>query len=306
MQNTTQALALLGGGIWGRKILRDLVALGAAVTVFEPLAGRHAELAELGAVAVRADFPAPGDDFAGFVVATPSTTHRAVLERLLPLDRPIFLEKPLTTTLADAEALARLDVSRVFLMHVWRYHPGIMALAEVARTRVLGELKGIRSVRANWTSPRGDTDALWNLAVHDLTIARAILGYLPEPRAALAERHGGVIRSFQAFLGEEPYLSLEVSNRYERKVREVRLHCTGGVAVLPSVDADHVLLVYGDDRSDPGEVRREKRVFGGESALVAELREFLGYLGGGAAPRCGFGEGLEVIRMLDALERMSA
>ncbi|MEL7160743.1 MAG: Gfo/Idh/MocA family oxidoreductase [Bacteroidota bacterium] len=300
MQNAR--IALIGGGIWGAKILRDLRALGAVVTVYETNSDREPALLTLGAAAVRGGLPTNAGDWDGFIVATPSSTHRSVLEVLLPLHRPIFVEKPLTTNYADAAALAPIAHERVFLMHVWRYHAGILALAEIARSGELGEVLGLRSTRANWTSPRRDTDSLWNLAPHDLTIALAVLGQIPEPRATVLEKHAGTVRGAVMLLGHAPYAVFEVSNRYERKEREVRLHCREGVAVLRDERVDYLSIYRGDADQPAVGLAEERRPFAGPSPLLAELTEFLEYLAGGPPPRCDFAEGLAVVRTLHQLE----
>ena len=299
-------IALIGCGIWGRKILRDLRTLGARVRVYDPDPAVASALAGAGGVDLLPGLPTTGADLDGLIVATPSTTHRAVLERLLPLGRPIFVEKPLTTNRADAgalrEAAAGAGSGPVFLMHIWRYHPGIQLLAQLTRSGELGRPLGLRSTRANWTSPRRDTDAWWNLAPHDLTIARTVLGHWPEPVAATGEYHDGVCRGMVAHFGAAPWVIVEVSNRYARKVREVRLHCTEGIAVLADERVDYVSIFRGGAHS-PAPPPEERRPFAGPPPLLAELTEFLNYLAGGPAPRSPLGEGLAVV---DLLERTAA
>jgi predicted dehydrogenase len=298
-------VGLIGGGIWGKNILRDLVAMEAVVEVWEPDESQHTALQEMGAANVWRGLPTADNALDGIIVASPSTTHRAVLEQIMPLNLPIFVEKPLTTNLEDAEALAETVHDRVFLMHIWRYHPGVLQLGELARTQVLGKVLGVRSTRANWTSPRRDTDSAWNLLPHDLTIALAILGHIPVPRTAVVERHAGVTRGMVALLGMDPWLTVEVSNRYERKIREIRLHCEHGVAILKDEKVDYLTVLHGDADTPLGESREEKIPFFGPSPLQSELREFLDYLGGGPSPRCDFAEGLLVVRVLDELMRLA-
>ncbi|MEO0731487.1 MAG: Gfo/Idh/MocA family oxidoreductase [Bacteroidota bacterium] len=297
-------IALIGGGIWGSKILRDLRGLGATVAVFDPDPARELELLAGGAQRVSTGLPTDATAWDGFIVASPSTTHRAVLEAILPLGVPVFVEKPLTTNYADALALQAIVHERVFLMHVWRYHAGVLALAEIARSGELGEVLGLRTTRANWTSPRRDTDSLWNLAPHDLTIALAILGHLPKPRAAVLEEHEGTVRGGVLLLGQSPYAVFEVSNRYERKEREVRLHCQEGVAVLRNERVDYVSIYRGDAHQPAAVLTEERRPFSGPSPLQAELAEFLEYLAGGPPPRCDFAEGLAVVRALHEMEQL--
>lgn len=260
----------------------------------------------LGAQAVNTGLPATVA-YDGIIVATPSTTHRSILERVGSLRLPIFVEKPLTTSLEDALYLTQVLHEHVHVMHVWLYHPGIRMLSEIAKSQELGQVLSLRSRRCNWTSPRKDTDSIWNLAPHDVTICQAILGYLPTPIFSTIERYkNGIARGMVGVLGNKPSFIFEVSNRFETKQREVRLHCENGVAVLRDEQVDFLEIYHGDDESDLEKIEIEKRSFGKGPALLEELREFINYLNGGPSPRSSLEHGVEVVRVIDLLINMDA
>src|SRR5262249_57609214 len=133
-----------GWGNWGRNILRDLIGLGAEVHVVAPSAASRANAVAGGATAAveRIEDLAPLD---GYVIASPSTTHAAVIDALIPTGRPMFVEKPMTTSLDDARRLVRLAGERLFVMDKWRYHRGIEAIAAVAKSGELGAGRADRS-----------------------------------------------------------------------------------------------------------------------------------------------------------------
>jgi predicted dehydrogenase len=93
------------------------------------------------------------EDLEGLVVATPTVTHAEVTEQLIPYGVPIYVEKPLTCDAAAARHLAELAPDRLFVMHKWRYHPGIELLGEIARSGELGPVVGLRTVRLGWGNP---------------------------------------------------------------------------------------------------------------------------------------------------------
>ncbi len=294
-------IALVGCGTWGRNILRDLRILDCIVDVFETNEQTAEGILELGAYSFKLGLP-EDSSYDGIVLATPSSTHREILERINRLNVPVFVEKPLTTSLKDALFLQTILHENIFLMHVWLYHPGILMLSEIAQTRELGRLMSVRSRRCNWTSPRKDTDSIWNLAPHDITICQSILGYVPEPIFSLVERYSNnSAKGMMAVLGTNPNFIFEVSNRYETKIREVRLHCENGVAILKDEKVDYIEIYKGDDLSTLESVEYEKRSFSKESALLIELREFVNYLGGGPSPRSSFEQGLKVVSVIDRL-----
>jgi hypothetical protein len=128
-----------------------------------------------------------------------------------------------------------------------------------------------------------------------------ILGYIPAPRFAAAEKHSGKIRGFAAFLGQSPFFLLEVSNRYEHKVREVRVNFERGVAIFESDEVGAVKILHGDASCTEQDLRVEFRKFPATTALHLELLEFVTYLKGGVAPRGTFREGLEVVETIHRL-----
>jgi predicted dehydrogenase len=285
-------IGLFGMGIWGRLIHDRLVDLGARVLVVDPaVGGTAASAADLG-------------DVDGVVVATPASTHAAVLDDVLgQLDVPVFCEKPFTTDAATAADLVARHGDRIHLMHIWRYHPGIERLGSIVRSGAIGAVSGVRSTRTNWTSPRTDVDATWTLLPHDLTIAIEILGTIPAPHAAIAELVDGRAVGMWCQLGGRgrPWLVAEASTRFADKRREVRVHGDGGVAVLPGLDATAVEIARGNE-TDP---IIDRVSFDAGEPLRRELSAFLDHLAGGPPPKSDAAEGLAVVAAVEQLRSLA-
>jgi predicted dehydrogenase len=282
-------------------VLRDLVALSCEVHVADPAAAARAAALEAGAASAGAE-PGALPEVAGIVVASPAATHAEVVSILLSRGVSLFVEKPLTTDAAAAARLAAAAPDRLFVMHTWRYHHGIEALAAIAASGELGRVHGLRTTRANWASPRRDVDAAWTLMPHDVSIALAVLGEIPAPRFAVAELAAGGAVGLVGVLGERPWVVIEASTRVPDKRREVRLHCEHGVALLPHGESDHVLVATGIDDMHP---RVERRPIAVEPPLARELAEFVAFLEGGPAPRCSAAEGAAVVAAVAALRRLA-
>ena len=297
---TAPKIALIGCGIWGRNILRDLLALKCNVIVVETSENHRQEAMTMGAQSTLNDIgKIPAVD--GIVVATPATTHSSVLRHLIEREVPIFCEKPFTTDLEEARALAEVDNGRLFVMHIWRYHPAVQALSDIARDGELGSVEALRTTRTNWTSPRTDTDSIWTLIPHDLTIALAILGSIPVPRYAVAESAGDRTVGMIAVMGDRPWFVLEGSNRYQDKRREIRLHCSEGVAVFPGQENGYIEIVRGEGL----EPAIERRELADTPALKRELHCFVEHLRGGPAPPSGIAEAVSVVEKVVELRRMA-
>lgn len=296
-------VGLVGCGRWGRHILRDLVTLGARVIVVLPSERNRSAAIEGGAEAI-VDAVDQLPDVAGIVVASPTTTHASVVRALLPRGVPVYVEKPLTDDAKAAHELATAAAGRLFVMHKWRYHPGVEALAEIAASGEIGEVVGLRCTRIGWGNPQGDVDGIWLLAPHDISIALEVLGHIPPPRCAVAERVGGAVTGVVALLGDHPWLAIEVSTMARVERREVRLIGSEGIATLADAYADSVVVTRGGDHA--GVARRDEvRPISTELPLLRELRAFLRYLAGGPPPKSSAAEGADEVQAIAEIRRLA-
>jgi len=297
-------IGLIGCGTWGAAILRTLVDLQAQVVVAEPDPARRREAIDTGAVGV-VETVSDLTDVDGLIIATPASTHLAVMRLLADFSVPIFIEKPLATSVADAEAIAACGGARAFVMHVWHYHSGVRALADLAASGRLGRALVLRTERKNWTSPRTDVDSVWTLLPHDLSITASVLGHIPPPIFAHAERLNGKAVGMVAGLSDgQTLVVMDVSNRFSDKRREIRLHGDRGVAVLPTDDAPSLEIIWNEQR--PGGLPEIDHIsIERKPALETELKVFLNHLSGGPPPPTGMAEGVEVIRRLVDLRTLA-
>lgn len=294
-------VGLVGCGNWGRHVLRDLIALGCEVPVVARSPESHARAEEGGAAVV-----VPEVEFLprldGLVVATATSSHADVLDRVLAFEIPVFCEKPLTVDPETATRLAAVAPDRLFVMDKWRYHPGVLELAAIAREGTLGAVSGLRTVRVDWGHPRDDVDPVWVLAPHDLAIAYEILGGESRPEAAVAQRRDGEVLHLEAILLRgDVWHALRVSGRVAERKRAVELYCADGVVVLADGWDEHI-TIYRDER---GSVEEERVETPGELPLLAELRAFVGHVAGGPPPRSSAAEGAAVVSTIAELRRLA-
>jgi predicted dehydrogenase len=291
-------VALAGFGRWGRLIFRDLRSLGAEVAVVAHSEEARREAAAAGATAVAASVEAlPPVD--GAVVATPTSTHAEVTERLLDaIDGPIFVEKPVTCDVDDARRILRRGGERVFVMEKWRYHPGVEAIRDLVAEGSVGRVLGMRSLRHQWGLQHRDVDAAWILLPHDLSIAREILGTVPPLRAAAGVAHGREA-ALAAILGSDPWLVVDASTLGTEHRRELHIVCEDAVMVLPDSYSDHV------EMRRPGRSDVEKLSVSTELPLGRELRAFVSHLAGGPPPKSSAAEGAEVVERIAEIRGMA-
>jgi predicted dehydrogenase len=294
----------VGCGRWGRYILRDLVSLGCTVAVVARSAESRHRAAAGGASVVVPDVEHL-PSVAGVVIAVPATSHASVILQVVPRAVPIFVEKPLCTDPADAARILALAARQVYVMDKWRYHPGVEALAAVARAGDLGAPLGLHTQRLGWGKPHVDVDAVWHLVPHELAIALEVLGMIPPARHAVAEIVEAQAVGFTGVLGDRPWQVCEVSNRSPDHRRTVRLHCEAGAAVLRDSYSDHVEIVRARAADIASAPLIERRAIDTEWPLLRELRAFVEHLSGGPPPRSSAEEGAAVVNTIADLRRLA-
>jgi predicted dehydrogenase len=299
-------VGLVGCGRWGRNILRDLLSLGIDVIVADPAPDSCGLARRAGAqatVAMAEDLPKCD----GIVVATPTSTHYAVIRNLLCRGVPIFAEKPLTCCPAEAMELAAAAPTSLFVMDKWRYHPGVEELRRIHESGEIGKTLGMRFRHVGWGLPHRDVDVTWILLPHCLSIILEVFSALPLPTFAAAERLRGKVVTLTTRLGRDPWFSAEVSSRTPVKARQFELHCEGGVAWLDDGWADHIKLARGCDGIGADANDIEIRPVSRELPLMRELRAFRDHLQGGPPPRSSAHEAARIVqtihRVHDLLER---
>jgi predicted dehydrogenase len=298
-------VGLIGCGNWGRYILRDLKTLGCEVSVVVHSSRGRANAEECGADRILQSVSEFSRTVEGFVVATPTVIHAATVESLLEFRRPIFVEKPLATDLAAARRLAENAGDRLFVMDKWRYHPGIEALRDLARSDELGPLQSIRTMRVCWENPHADVDAVWILMPHELAIVLEILGYIPDPVWAVAEQSQSEMTGLLGVLGTAPQVVVEVSTRLVASFRAVWLSFRDGGASLRDAYSPHIEIrraAHGAARSDDPQ---DNRAISSELPLLRELRTFVSYLEGGPPPKSDAGESVRIVEVITKLRQLA-
>lgn len=106
-------------------------------------------------------------DAVSIVVPTPA--HFEVGRDFLNHDVDIMIEKPMTTTLAEADELIRISESRGLIIqvgHLERFNPAVVALKDILKKPMF-----IESHRLSIFQPRGtDVSVVLDLMIHDIDI----------------------------------------------------------------------------------------------------------------------------------------
>ena len=190
MEERAPSIAIAGAGYWGKNLLRTFSRLaGARVTNLCDLDPERLE-------AARADHPDLdcSTDFAALirrpdvdtvVVATPPSHHHAMALAALRAGKHVWVEKPLTLSVAHGREL--VDTARnadrvLFVDETFLYDPLVREMKRLVDAGALGSVLHLTFERLGMGRIRRDSNVWWNSAPHDLSI----LFYLvPRPLSAI-------------------------------------------------------------------------------------------------------------------------
>ena len=188
-------VGIVGTGYWGSKHVRTMSSLAQVeqVCVIDPERSRTESLLRT-YPAVRA-FSRLADALESVdavVIATPPSTHVALALQAIAAGKHVLVEKPLATTVADADAIVAAAAAQevvVMVGHTFEYHAAVWALRDIVSRGHLGEIYHLETARLNMGLYQHDANVVWDLAPHDISILNYLLGSTPVTVECWGSRH---------------------------------------------------------------------------------------------------------------------
>ncbi len=180
-------VAAVGLGRWGKNVLR----VSASVKNADLMAVCDSDSKELSklpsqypSVKIFQDYSSllALDELDAVLLATPAPMHFAMAMEALDRGKHVYVEKPMTLTVQEAERLvARAEETNRILMvgHLLEYHPAVIQLKDLLDRGELGEIRYLYSKRLNLGVVRADENSLWSLAPHDISVILFLMGIEP-------------------------------------------------------------------------------------------------------------------------------
>jgi predicted dehydrogenase len=168
-------LAVIGAGHLGRIHARIAAGLDdiQLVAVADPVEAARQSVAQEAHTRGVGDYRELIGEIDAAVVATPTTTHHAVCTELLASGIPLLVEKPLTSTSAEADELVSLARRQGLVLqvgHVERFNPVLACVASELR-----DPKYIQATRASgYTFRSTDIGVVLDMMIHDIDVVLSL------------------------------------------------------------------------------------------------------------------------------------
>ena len=169
-------IVLIGAGHWGSNILKTLKKLDVLYGYVDEIA-HHPDTRSLSIQDALSD-----PLVTGIMIATPSNTHAAIIERCLESNKHVFVEKPICLSLHEADHLQALASKKNLILmigYLMMFHPVTKTIKNLLNTGALQDCTSILIQRQSWVKPRTFESIWWDVSVHDISMLFAIFGQVP-------------------------------------------------------------------------------------------------------------------------------
>jgi len=317
--------AVIGYGYWGPNIVRNLCSLDSTKVV---AICDHSEVALRRAAQAYPKVRLTTDvselmsspDIDAIAVITPVWTHFEFAKSALSNGKHVFVEKPFTSTSAQAEQLINLAEQKnlqIMVDHTFLFTGAVKKIRQLIDDNILGKLYYYDSTRVNLGLFQHDVDVLWDLAPHDLSIVDYLIGERAEAIVATGEKHlNGMtdVAYLTAYFPDNVIAHINVNWLSPVKVRTTLIGGEKKMVVWNDLEADEKIKVY--DRgvnmtSREGVYDLLVSYRSGDmwapkleptEALKAELGYFVECICSGETPINDGLAGLRIVRLLEAAQ----
>jgi predicted dehydrogenase len=261
------------------------------------------------------------DSLEAVVISAPAVTHYELARKALLADKDVFVEKPFTLSVRHAEELLEIAESKnkiLMVGHLLEYHPVVRRLKSMILSREFGDIYYIYTQRVNLGRIRGDENALWSFAPHDLSLILYLLEMEPIDVSVRGQSF------IQDGIEDVVFLSLYFENRImahihlswldPHKVRKTTIVGANKMAVFDDTEASEKLKIYNNHAELPS-IRSygdSIQVRFGDilipridmiEPLKLECQHFIECVKNRTIPLSDGQDGLRVIRILEAAQK---
>jgi len=257
-------------------------------------------------------------------IATPVSTHFDIAKLALEAGKHVWVEKPLTASVREAEELIKIAErkNRILLVdHTFVYTGAVRKIKELIDRGEMGELIYYDSTRVNLGLFQSDVNVIWDLAVHDISIIDFLFnGIQVEKAVAAGIKYGNHLKEAMAsiflYLKGKKSAHINVSWISPVKIRLTLIGGTKKMIVYNDTEPSEKVKVYDkgieiiQSPEDLYKIWIQYRTgdmwapkLDTEEALAVEVNHFIDCIKNGKKPITDGLAGLRVVKVLEMIER---
>lgn len=320
-------VGIIGFGYWGPNLTRNFSELpGSDLVAIADLKDERLKQAQLKYphVIAKQEFRELFDlGLDAVVISTPPATHYQIAKECLEHNLNVLVEKPITLKSEDAEELIELAAAKgltLMVGHTFEYNSAVHAMKEYIDSGELGDIYYLDAARLNLGLFQPNSNVMWDLAPHDISILLYLLGKKPISVSA----HG--MPCVYEGIFDVAYLNLVFPDKISAhihvswldpcKVRRITVVGSKKMAVYNDIESENKIKIY-DKGVNPlaytngsfgdfqcsyhsGDITIPSIRF--SEPLRQECQHFLDSIVNHTEPRSSGRTGLQVIKILEAAQ----
>jgi predicted dehydrogenase len=234
-------------------------------------------------------------------IVTPTTYHYEVALECLRAGKDILIEKPITTTIEEADELIKESRQRncvIQVGHLERYNPAILAASDFFRSPVFVESERLSPFLGRAT----DVDVTLDLMIHDIDI---MLSLIAKPVKTIRAVGGKVLtdridvaKAWLEFEGGCSALAT-VSRLSPEKLRTLKVFQKDSLISIDYQNSEVKRFYMADGKITSEVIRPEKK-----EPLKEELKDFIRCVRERAAPKVSAVEGRDALKVVLEINEM--
>lgn len=248
-------LALIGGGYWGKNLIREFNNIGILDII--------CDINEEALKKYNIDYPnikttsnwneiINNQNINAVCIALPAEMHYKFAKQALEANKDVFVEKPITLDINDAEELVKIanDKEKILMVgHLLQYHPVIEKIKKIIFSGELGKIKNIVSNRLNLGIFRIQENVLWSFAPHDISVILSLCNSMPSwvqctGNDCLTKNIQDITNTIMKFKNENIYVNINVNWLNPYKEQKLSIICEKGMILFDDMEKENKLKVY--------------------------------------------------------------
>lgn len=319
-------IGVIGFGYWGPNIVRNFNSIDGAKVVTicdknQESLNRARKIYPNIMPTSDCDEIMTAPDIDAVAVITPVSTHFELAKKALQNGKHVFVEKPFTATVAQAEELIELAARnnlKIMVDHTFIFTGAVRKIKQLIDDDVLGALYYYDSIRVNLGLFQTDVNVIWDLAPHDFAIMDFLIKEKPAAISSSGKAHVNGLEDtayITAHFNDNMIAHFNVNWLSPVKVRTTLVGGEKKMLVWNDLDVDEKIKIY-----DKGvEVQNMEGVYNllvsyrsGDmwaprveqvEALKVEAEYFVRCIKNNETPINDGLAGLRIVKMLDACNK---
>ena len=307
-------ICVIGAGRWGLNHIKTLFSLNISVGCIDldtkQLQKVKSIFPEINcSSSLRESFE---EDFDGYIVATPPSTHAELAKLIISKHKPVLIEKPLSLSLKESKEIKSYLIKyngKLIVGHQLLFHPAVLKIKSMINKGEIGDIQYIYSNRLNLGTVRTEENVFWSFAPHDISLFQFFSNSFPSKIFSM----GGDF--LQKNIHDTTITYLKYPNKIQGHIyvswlhpfKEHRLVIIGSKGTLhfeDSAETPPLLFYEKDDSHDQNVLSLKNKIskkieYEPVEPLVNELKYFIEIINGHPINKANIDEGIDVINILE-------